>query len=67
MKHFYSPEQHGTWKMTFKLILSNLDNPDKFTFITVEECVDMDDCINHVKDEFPDHQIESIRKEPLLR
>ena len=67
MKHFYSPEQHGTWKMTFKLILSSLDNPGRFAFITVEECGDMDDCINHVKDEFPDHQIESIRQEPLLR
>ena len=53
--------------MTFKLILSRLDNPDKFAFVTVEECVDMDDCINHIKGEFPEHQIESIRQEPLLR
>ena len=53
--------------MTFKLILSRLDNPGKFAFITVEECVDMDDCINHVKGEFPEHQIESNRQEPLLR
>jgi len=46
----------------FKVILSLKKNPDKFTFVTIEECVDMDDCINHIHSEFPNHQIESIRR-----
>ena len=33
---------------TFKVTLSQMDNPDKLKFILVEDCVDMDDCVEHV-------------------
>ena len=46
---------------TFKVILSLKENPDKFTFATISECDDMDDCINHIFQNFPDHQIEEIK------
>ena len=49
---------------TFKVILSLQSNPDKFIFTTVEECNDMDDCIQHIHQEFPAHNIESIRRIP---
>ena len=49
---------------TFKVILSLQSNPDKFTFTTVEDCTDMDDCIQHIHKEFPNHKIESIRRIP---
>ena len=49
---------------TYKVILSLQSNPDKYTFTTVEECIDMDDCIQHIHKEFPAHNIESIRRIP---
>jgi len=33
---------------TFKVTLSKMDNPDKLKFILVEDCIDMDECIEHV-------------------
>ena len=33
---------------TFKVTLSRLDNPDKLKFILVEDCIDMQECIEHV-------------------
>ena len=45
--------------MTFKFTLE-LGNTGKFTFVTVEECIDMEDAINHIKKEFPDHTIDQI-------
>ena len=51
-------------RQTFKVILSLQSNPDKFTFTTVEECADMDECIEFIHDEFPLHNIESIRRIP---
>ena len=33
---------------TFKVTLSQMDNPDKLKFILVEDCIDMDDCVEHV-------------------
>ena len=44
---------------TFKLILEHKESR-KLKFITVEECIDMDDCINHVMTTEPDFQIETI-------
>ena len=49
---------------TFKVILSLQSNPDKFTFTTVEDCTDMDDCIEDIHKEFPNQKIESIRRIP---
>lgn len=48
--------------MTFKVQLSRFDNPDLFKFIVVEDCIDMDDCINHVHETEKDFIIESIRE-----
>ncbi len=45
--------------MTFKFILE--DNwTNKVSFVTVEDCVDMDDAINHIHTEFPSHTIDQI-------
>ena len=35
---------------------------DKFTFVEVEECVDVEDCVNHVTEEFPWHTIIEVRE-----
>ncbi len=34
--------------MNFKVTLLHMDNPDKLKFVIVEECKDMDDCLNHI-------------------
>ena len=47
--------------MTFNVILEHKVT-QKLMFITVEECVDIDDCIDHVWQTAPDFQIESITK-----
>jgi hypothetical protein len=47
--------------MTFDCILSRKDNPDKFLFTTITECVDRDDCLNHLAETLPDFQLEQIR------
>ncbi len=45
--------------MTFKFILE--DNwTQKWTFVTVEDCIDIDDAINHIHSEFPSHTIDNI-------
>jgi len=45
--------------MNFSVILE--DNwTNKLTFVTVEECKDMDDLINHIHVEFPSHTIHTI-------
>ena len=59
-----NPTRMITIMETFKVILSLQSNPDKFTFTTVEECSDMDECIEFIHDEFPLHNIESIRRVP---
>ena len=45
--------------MNFKIILEN-NSTNKLTFATVEECVDLDDLINHIHAEFPNNTVESI-------
>ena len=32
----------------------------KIMFLKVEDCKDMDECIDHVKKDYPDHNIERI-------
>ena len=46
--------------MAFKFILESIDNWGKFSFVTVEDCTDLDDAIDHVKREFPDFTIDQI-------
>jgi hypothetical protein len=38
--------------MQFKVILDSVDNPGKFTFITVEDAKDLDDCLEHIRTKF---------------
>ena len=33
----------------------------KIQFVKIEDCVDMDDCINHIHKEFSEWQIERIQ------
>jgi len=47
---------------TFKVILSKIDNPDKFKFILVEDCIDMDECIEHVHSTEKEFVIDAIKE-----
>ena len=44
---------------TFNVILEH-DVTRKLTFATIEECKDLEDCVNHIHNEFPLHNIEQI-------
>ena len=55
-KHF---KNFSDIMQTFNLILEHKVT-GKMQFITVEECIDVDDCINHVTATEPDFQIEKI-------
>ena len=48
--------------MIFKFTLEDNNKEGAFTFVSVEDCTDMDDAINHIRSEFPDHTIEHINK-----
>ena len=61
-----NPTKMITTMETFKVILSLQANPDKFTFTEIEECIDMDECIEFIHDHFPLHNIESIRRIPWI-
>jgi hypothetical protein len=37
---------------TFKVILESVDNPGKFTFITVEDAKDLEDLVNQIRSDF---------------
>ena len=52
---------------TFNVTLSRIDNPDKLKFITVEECVDMDDCIHHIHSTEKEFIIDAIREVQKLK
>lgn len=47
---------------SFKVTLENQDNPGRFKFITVEECKDMDECIDHVWNTEPGWTIDVIKQ-----
>ena len=48
--------------MTFKFTLEDNNKEGAFTFVTVEDCIDMDDAINHIHSEFPNHTIDHINQ-----
>jgi hypothetical protein len=48
--------------LKFSAILSLIANPDKLMFVTVEECLSMDDALNHLDKEFPSWQVEKISR-----
>ena len=49
---------------SFKVILDSVNNPGKFTFITVEDAKDLEDLVNQIRSEFSHQftidQIETI-------
>ena len=47
--------------LTFSFILEHAVT-HKLAFLTIEECIDMDDCINHIHRENPGFNIEQIRQ-----
>jgi hypothetical protein len=49
--------------MNFDLILEHKDT-QQLKFITVEDCVDMDDCINYIQDNEKDFWITQIKHSP---
>ena len=38
--------------MTFEVLFESVDNPGKFTFVTVEDCKDLEDCVNQIQSDF---------------
>lgn len=48
--------------ITFKVTLSHADNPDKFKFVTVAECKDMDECLNHIWATEKDWVIDAVKR-----
>ena len=47
--------------LTFSVILEHAVT-HKLAFLTIEECIDMDDCINHIHRENHGFNIEQIRQ-----
>jgi hypothetical protein len=47
--------------LTFDVILED-QWTKKLTFATIEECVDIDDLVNHIHECFPSHTIEQIKQ-----
>ena len=47
--------------LTFSVILEHAVT-HKLAFLTIEECIDMDDCINHIHRENPGFNIEQLRQ-----
>jgi hypothetical protein len=47
--------------LTFSVILEHAVT-HRLAFLTIEECIDMDDCINHIHRENPGFNIEQIRQ-----
>lgn len=47
--------------LTFDVILED-QWTKKLTFATIEECVDIDDCVNQIHKDFPSHTIEQIKQ-----
>ena len=46
--------------LTYKVILEDLSVEGKYEFHTIEECVDMSDCIQFIHDTFPGYAIQQI-------
>ena len=46
--------------MEFKVTLTHKDNPDQFMFLTVEDCKDTDELVDHVWKTEPDWDIHSF-------
>ena len=47
---------------TYAVILEHKETR-KIQFVKIEDCVDMDDCINHIHSQFTDWTIERISPE----
>lgn len=48
--------------MNFKVTLESVNNPGKFTFITVEDAKDLEDLVNQIRSEFStEFTIDSIK------
>jgi len=46
--------------MTFRVTLEDAIDTGKFTFVTIEDCIDMEDCVNHIHTHFPNMIIDVI-------
>ena len=49
-------------KKSFKVQLSKMDNPGSLNFLIVENCVDMDECIEHIHSTERGWVIDSIKQ-----
>ena len=49
-------------KKSFKVCLSKMDNPNFLNFIIVEDCVDMDECVEHIHSTERGWVIDSIKQ-----
>lgn len=48
--------------LTFRVTLSHADNQDRFKFVTVEECKNLDDCLNHIWATEKDWVIDAVKR-----
>lgn len=48
--------------MTFKFILESQLSEGKYTFVTVEDCKDLEDAVNHIHAHFKHQSIEKVTK-----
>lgn len=48
--------------LNFKVTLSHMDNQDRFKFVTVGECKDMDECLEHIWETEKGWVIDAIKR-----
>lgn len=48
--------------MTFKFILESQLIEGQYTFVTVEDCKDLEDAVNHIHDNFKHQSIEKVTR-----
>ncbi len=54
--------QRNLMKKSFKVCLSKMDNQNSRNFIIVDDCVDMDECIEHIHSTERGWVIDSIKQ-----
>ena len=53
---------YNTAMLNFKVTLSHMDNQDRFKFVTVGECKDMDECLEHIWETEKGWVIDAIKR-----
>lgn len=59
---FLLSQPNDTAMLNFKVTLSHMDNQDRFKFVTVGECKDMDECLEHIWETEKGWVIDAIKR-----